>query len=116
MLQSNFLKITAVFLVLYSILGGLFLPLSPNIEKASYTSFQDSLIQIEVYAPKVKEPSSFYLIQNALKAEDKRILKINDIKNIKDGFLLTTLNPNYYEGVNRCNTFDLWAQNKKNGG
>ena len=116
MLQSNFLKITAVFLVLYSILGGLFLPLSPNIEKASYTSFQDSLIQIEVYAPKVKEPSSFYLIQNALKAEDKRILKINNIKNIKDGFLLTTLNPNYYEGVNRGNTFDLWAQNKKNGG
>lgn len=114
-LKNKFLQLFCIFLIAYSILGGLLLPLSPNIESIEYTK-EDSIIQFKLFVPKVTSlKNDVYLIKNTLKNEPKTILI--PIKNIKlnDTIFVDFLSPNYFKGVKKGESFDILCSNSMDG-
>lgn len=111
-LKNKYLQALTIILLAHSIIGGLTLPLSPNIENSSYEK-NDSLLIFNLYTPKISEKSNLFLLLNLPK--DKKIAKPINIFQSKDSIKATFINPELYKGVNKGMSFDLIAHNEKDG-
>jgi heme exporter protein C len=111
-LKNRFLQALTILFIVHSIIGGLGLPLSPNIESTSYEK-KDSLIIFSLYTPKIKEKSQLYILLNLPK--EKKIAKPITINQTNDSIKAVFINPEFYKGVNKGMSFDLIAQNPKDG-
>ncbi len=114
MLNRPFLQICCVFLILWSLLGGLLLPLSPNIEDISYTKHSDTLA-FQLRIPKLKESlTDFYLKpSNDINNEGLKALKVE--KDKLGTYHVDFLNPNIYKGSQKGLAFDVVAKTESAG-
>lgn len=114
MLKNKLLQFLCLFLLAFSLVGGLYLPLSPNIENATFVQ-HDSLMTFRLYIPKVEEKSELFLMSNALKKEDKKCYKPIRYTQKGDSVVAEFYNPEYYPNAQIGHSFDLILQNATDG-
>lgn len=114
-LKNKYLQILCLFLIGYSILGGLLLPLSPNIEQVVYST-QDSVLEFKLYVPKIKSQNNeLFLVKNQLKNATTIAIKPIETKRIGDTIIARFISPNYFKNIKKGDNFDLICSNASDG-
>lgn len=115
-LKQPILRFFCVFLIGYSLLGGLLLPLSPNIEKLDYSS-KDSNLFVDIFVPKLNEDISlFYLKKSVLGDTSKLIIKPTTIVKKDCGYQLAFPHPNMFKEFQKGDVLDLVCHTQTWGG
>lgn len=115
-LNQRILQLICLFLIGYSFLGGLLLPLSPNIEKLDYKT-ADTLLIIDIAIPKLKEGvTEFYLKKSALGDTSQLILKPSKYSKTEYGFQLFFPHPTRFQDFKTGDVLDLICHTKTWGG
>lgn len=111
-IQQRYLQLICIFLIGYSLLGGLLIPLSPNIEKLDYT-LQDSTLVMYLSIPKLKEGISLhYLKKSVLGDTSSLFLKPHTVKVTNQGYELHFSNPSNYAEFSKGDVLDLICHTK----
>ena len=106
-LKQPFLQFLCVFLIGYSFLGGLLLPLSPNIEKLDYKSEGSNLV-MDISIPKLDENiSMFYLKKLVLGDTSKLIIKPMTIDKKEGNYKLSFPHPSLFKEFQKGDVLDL---------
>jgi heme exporter protein C len=115
-LNQRFLQFLCIFLIGYSFLGGLLLPLSPNIEKLDYKS-EDTTLVLNLSIPKLNEKLSlFYLKKSVLGDTSSLILKPTHIQKLETGYVLKFPNPSLFKEFQKGDVLDLICHTETWGG
>lgn len=115
-LNQRFLQLVCIFLIGYSFLGGILLPLSPNIEKLNYKTEDTSLI-INIAIPKLKEGvTEFYLKKSSLGDSSQLILRSSTCSKIENGFQLVFPHPARFQDFKTGDILDLVCHTETWGG
>ena len=115
-LNQRILQLICLFLIGYSFLGGLLLPLSPNIEKLDYKT-ADTLLIIDIAIPKLKEGvTEFYLKKSALGDTSQLILKPSKYSKTEYGFQLFFPHPARFQDFKTGDVLDLVCHTQTWGG
>ena len=115
-LNQRFLQLVCIFLIGYSFLGGLLLPLSPNIEKLNYKTEDTSLI-INIAIPKLNEGvTEFYLKKSSLGDSSQLILRPTTYSKIENGFQLIFPHPTRFQDFKTGDILDLVCHTETWGG
>lgn len=109
MLNNKFLQILCVVLVSWSMLGGLLLPLSSNIESITYTQL-DSTIEFVIEIPNLKEVVEEFYLENP----NLRLKSIKSNKMAKN-YIISFDHPKFYQAVDKGASFDLLCRTKSVG-
>jgi heme exporter protein C len=115
MISRKYLQWICISLLLWSIAGGLLVPLSPNIETVEYQR-NDSTISFKVGIPKLKESvEDFYLIASSSSLKSKRIIHNQSVTKKSGNYEIEFLNPNRFNEVLKGDAFDLVAKTNSAG-
>ena len=115
-LKQPFLQFLSVFLIGYSFLGGLLLPLSPNIEKLDYKSVGSNLV-MDISIPKLDENiSMFYLKKLVLGDTSKLIIKPMTIDKKEGNYKLSFPHPSLFKEFQKGDVLDLVCHTHTWGG
>ncbi|MCE2962500.1 MAG: cytochrome c biogenesis protein CcsA [Chitinophagales bacterium] len=115
-LNQRFLQFLCIFLIGYSFLGGLLLPLSPNIEKLDYKS-EDTTLVLNLSIPKLKEKVGlFYLKKSVLGDTSSLILKPTHIQKLETGYVLKFSHPSLFKEFQKEDVLDLICHTETWGG
>lgn len=114
-LNNKFLQYLCIILLGYSLIGGLFVPLSPAIEAVSYTQ-TDSTLDFELSVPKLKEKyESIRLVKSNLK--NKKIEGIESLHSCvtADGIHVSFPHPRFYPEFEKGIALDVIINTKSRG-
>jgi len=115
-LKQPFLQYLCIFLMGYSLLGGLLLPLSPNIEKLDYKS-EGQYLAMDVAIPKLKEDVElFYLKKSVLGDTSSLILKPTSVVKREKNYRLLFLHPSVFREFQKGDVLDLVCHTPSWGG
>ena len=115
-LYQRILQLVCLFLIGYSFLGGLLIPLSPNIEKLDFKT-GDTSLSIEMATPKLKEGvTDFYLKKSSLGDTSRLILRPNQYSKTQSGFKLVFPNPSRFQDFKKGDVLDLVCHTETWGG
>jgi len=115
MISRKYLQWICILLLLWSIAGGLLVPLSPNIETVEYHR-NDSIISFNVGIPKLKEPvEEFFLVASSSALKSTRIIQSQSLTKKSDYYEVKFLNPNRFNEVLNGEAYDLVAKTKSVG-
>jgi heme exporter protein C len=115
-LNQRFLQLLCIFLIGYSFLGGLLLPLSPNIEKLDYKSEGDNLV-IDIATPKLKENLQLtYLKKSVLGDTSQLIIKPTSISKNEQGYQFIFPHPSQFKDFQKGDVLDLVCHTETWGG
>lgn len=115
MLRYPFLQALCCFLILWSMAGGLLLPLSPNIESIEYQK-SDSLVQFAIAIPKLKESSlDFYLVSSSKIMKDGYSEKALSVDKNSKRYQVVFHNPSHYRGIAKGSSYDVVCRTASHG-
>lgn len=111
-IQQRFLQYFCLFLIAYSFIGGMVLPLSPNIEQINYVQENEKL-KFSITTPKLTEDlDKIYLKQVSLGDTATDIIYADSILKTSQGYNLYFQHPNTYLNFQKGDVFDLVAHTK----
>jgi len=115
-LNQRFFQYLCVFLIVYSFLGGLLLPLSPNIEKLDY-KVVDSTLVVDLEIPKLREKATlFYLKKSVLGDTSMYVLEPKTIRKTQKGYSLIFKNPTLFKEFQKGDVLDMVCHTETWGG
>lgn len=116
-LNQRFLQYLCISLIGYSFIGGLFLPLSPNIEKLDYQQTDTSLI-VNISIPKLDEKLDLiYLKKSSLGDSSTDILRPHSMVSESKGNLQIIFpHPKMYQNFQKGDVLDLVCHTQTWGG
>lgn len=109
MLKSKLLQVICVILLVWSILGGLLLPLSPSIESIAYYQ-SDTTIQFVFEIPNFKEVVNEFYIENS-----NLTLKPTYSDKLGKRYVVVFEHPKYFKSLEKGMSFDLICRTKTAG-
>ena len=113
-IKHKFLQYLCIFFIGYSMLGGLLLPLSPNMESVQYTQ-TDSTLVFEIAIPKLKEHvREFYLEKTDIKGHSLYLLA-SHIEKKGSIYQVVFEHPKMYRDFEKGQVLDLMCRSKENG-
>lgn len=114
-LNNKFLQYLCIFLLGYSLIGGLFVPLSPAIEELSYTQ-TDTTLDFELSVPKLKEKyESIRLVKSNLKNKKNEGIESLHSCVTSDGIHVSFPHPKFYFEFEKGAALDLIINTKSRG-
>jgi len=109
-INNRFFQFLCVFLIGYSLIGGLLVPLSPNIEQLNYKESETEL-EVEIKTPKLKETlSEVYLKKVSLGDTSTDLIFPTKIGKKVNGYQFTFPHPKLYSNFEKGNNLDLVCQ------
>jgi heme exporter protein C len=114
--SRKYLLIVGLVLVLYTILGGLFIPLGPAIDSVKLTSTTDATIEMTLYGSKTHfDASSQYLITQTIDSAF-RFIKPSSIEIVNEHEVNVSFhNPALFNEVKEKSYFSFFVENQKDG-
>jgi heme exporter protein C len=114
-LNNKFLQYFCIILLIYSLIGGLFVPLSPAIEEVSYRQ-TDSFLNFELSVPKLKEKyQAIRLVKSYSKDTSTEAIESLESCVGKDSIHVSFPHPKFYSNFKKGDALDLIIYTEKWG-